>query len=107
VLNCGENTNPLARFTLLAQGEQVHIATLPSAWPFKRMGLAGNYNLTEAIRIRSAAPLLRGQVFNIVSSCILDGDAIDQVSKGNPDIKEFLERRPAADLAYTRPPPAR
>ena len=25
-LACGENTNPLARFTLMAQGEQVHIA---------------------------------------------------------------------------------
>jgi len=94
VLNCGENTNPLARFTLLAQGEQVHIATYPPAWPFKRMGLAGNYNLTEAIRIRSAAHSFEGKVFNIVSSCILDGDAIDQVSKGNPDIKEFLERAP-------------
>ncbi len=94
VLNCGENTNPLARFTLLAQGEQVHIATYPPAWPFKRMGLAGNYNLTEAIRIRSAAHSFEGKVFNIVSSCILDGDAIDQVSKGNPDIREFLERAP-------------
>jgi len=93
-LNCGENTNPLARFAMMAQGEQVHIATYPPAWPFKRMGLAGNYNLTEAIRIRSAAHSFEGKVFNIVSSCILDGDAIDQVSKGNPDIKEFLERAP-------------
>ncbi len=93
-LNCGENTNPLARFTLLAQGEQVHIATYPPAWPFKRIGLAGNYNLTEAIRIRSAAHSFEGKVFNIVASCIFDADAIDQVSRGNPDIKEFLERSP-------------
>lgn len=93
-LNCGENTNPLARFAMLAQGEQVHIATYPPAWPFKRLGLAGNYNLTEAIRIRSAAHSFEGKVFNIVSSCILDGDAIDQVSKGNPDIKNYLERAP-------------
>ncbi len=33
MLICGENTNPLARYTLLAQGEQIHIATWPSVWP--------------------------------------------------------------------------
>jgi len=27
MLICGENTNPLARFTLMAQGEQLHIAS--------------------------------------------------------------------------------
>lgn len=37
-LICGENTNTLARFALLAQGEQVHIATYPPAWPFHRPG---------------------------------------------------------------------
>lgn len=94
VLNCGENTNPLARFALLAQGEQVHIATYPPAWPFKRHGVAGNYNLKEAIRIRSAAHSFEGKVFNIVSSCVLDGDAIDQVSKGNRDMQAFLEACP-------------
>jgi nitrilase len=94
VLNCGENTNPLARFALLAQGEQVHIATYPPAWPFKRHGTAGNYNLKEAIRIRSAAHSFEGKVFNIVSSCFLDSDAIDQVSKGDPDMRAFLEACP-------------
>src|SRR5277367_1688978 len=32
ILICGENTNTLARFALLAQGEQVHIASYPPAW---------------------------------------------------------------------------
>jgi len=33
MLICGENTNPLARFTLMAQGEQVHVSTYPPVWP--------------------------------------------------------------------------
>ena len=33
MLICGENTNPLARFALLAQGEQLHLSTYPPLWP--------------------------------------------------------------------------
>ncbi|XXG99863.1 hypothetical protein Hte_006204 [Hypoxylon texense] len=32
-LICGENTNPLARYTLAAQGEQIHISSWPPVWP--------------------------------------------------------------------------
>ena len=49
-LACGENTNTLARFTLLSQGELIHIAnyiSLPVAPP--------DYNMAEAIKIRAAA----------------------------------------------------
>lgn len=45
-LACGENTNTLARFTLLSQGELIHIAnyiSLPVAPP--------DYNMAEAIKI--------------------------------------------------------
>jgi len=34
-LICGENTNPLARYALMAQGEQLHISTWPAIWPTK------------------------------------------------------------------------
>ena len=94
-LICGENTNTLARFALLAQGEQVHIATYPPAWPFHRPGGgAHNYNLSEAIRIRSAAHAFEGKVFNVVSSCALDPDAIDQLAQGDHKIKELLQAAP-------------
>jgi len=90
-LICGENTNPLARFALLAQGEQIHIATYPPAWPFRRPGAGTHdYNLTEAIRIRSAAHAFEGKVFNIVSSCALDDDAIEQLAQGDGKMKELL-----------------
>ncbi len=95
-LICGENTNTLARFALLAQGEQVHIATYPPAWPFHRPGGgAHDYNLSEAIRIRSAAHAFEGKVFNIVSSCAFDADAIEQLSQGDSRMKELLKATPA------------
>lgn len=37
-LICGENTNPLARYALIAQGEQVHISTWPAVWPTRVLG---------------------------------------------------------------------
>ncbi len=95
-LICGENTNTLARFALLAQGEQIHIATYPPAWPFHRPGGgAQNYNLSEAIRIRSAAHAFEGKVFNIVAACALDADAIEQLSQGDSKMKELLHATPA------------
>jgi predicted amidohydrolase len=90
-LICSENTNPLARFTLLAQGEQIHIATYPPIWPFKRQASTGGYKLTEAIRIRAAAHSFEGKVFTVVSSCFLDKYTIEEVSKGDPEIENILE----------------
>src|SRR3546814_7192363 len=49
-LACGENTNTLARFALLSQGELVHVANyiaLPVA--------PASYNMAEAIKIRATA----------------------------------------------------
>jgi len=95
-LICGENTNTLARFALLAQGEQVHVATYPPAWPFRRAaGDVRDYNLGEAIRLRSAAHAFEGKVFNVVSSCALDADAITQLSQADCKMKELLQAAPA------------
>ena len=97
-LICGENTNTLARFALLAQGEQVHIATYPPAWPTRRGANIG-YNLTEAIRIRSAAHAFEGKVFNVVASCALDERTIEEVSQGNSEVRDILNSAaPAASM---------
>jgi nitrilase/aliphatic nitrilase len=96
MLICGENTNTLARFALLAQGEQVHIATYPPAWPFRRPGTGSSYNLTDAIRIRSAAHAFEGKVFNVVASCALDVQAIDEVSQGDAEVRRILMAAPPA-----------
>jgi len=94
VLICGENTNPLARFALLAQGEQVHIATYPPAWPFRRPGSSQNYDLKEAIRIRSAAHSFEGKVFSVVAGTALDGTTVQVVARGNRKIRALLEATP-------------
>jgi nitrilase len=96
MLICGENTNTLARFALLAQGEQVHIASYPPAWPFRRPGANRSYNLPDAIRIRSAAHAFEGKVFNVVASCALDEQAISEVSQGDAGVRGILASAPPA-----------
>jgi len=71
MLICGENTNPLARFALMAEGEQVHISTYPPVWPTRPPEGPGNYDLAQAIRIRAGAHAFEAKAFNlVVSSCV-------------------------------------
>jgi aliphatic nitrilase len=72
MLICGENTNPLARFALMAEGEQVHISTYPPVWPTRPPAERGNYDLAQAIRIRAGAHAFEAKVFNLVASCCVD-----------------------------------
>lgn len=64
-LCCGENTNPLARFALIAQGEQVHVANYPA----RPAGDA--YDLRRAIELRSAAHAFEGKCFVIVAGSVI------------------------------------
>jgi nitrilase len=93
-LICGENTNTLARYTLLAQGEQVHLSTYPPAWPSRRPGEARNYDLTRAIEIRSAAHAFEGKVFNIVAAGMLDEAAVKDIAKVDPSVNEIFAQAP-------------
>jgi hypothetical protein len=45
MLICGENTNPLPRYALMAQGEQFHISTYPLVRPTRPPNDGGNYYL--------------------------------------------------------------
>jgi aliphatic nitrilase len=72
MLICGENTNPLARFALMAEGEQVHIASYPPVWPTRPPEGPGNYDLAQAIRIRAGAHAFEAKVFNLVASSCID-----------------------------------
>lgn len=65
-LICGENTNSLARFSLLAQNERIHIASWP-AFP------AGKRNF-DAIDIRAKYHAFEGRVF-VISACGVFDDA--------------------------------
>ena len=95
-LICGENTNPLARFALLAQGEQVHLSSYPPAWPFKDSGSVEEYDPRRANEIRASAHAFEGKVFNIVACCFCDDLTIN---------KSALSDK-ARDLIIKTPKPA-
>lgn len=90
-LACGENTNTLARFSLLAQGEMVHVASyiaLPVA--------PKDYDMAEAIRLRAAAHSFEGKVFTLVSCSTVSPEIVDAISASHPAARELLARRNSA-----------
>lgn len=94
VLICGENTNPLARYTLMAEGEQVHISTYPPVWPTRDPRAGGNYDLAAAIRIRAGAHSFEAKAFNIVVSGFLDAAARETLAALNPEAGRILDATP-------------
>ena len=90
-LACGENTNTLARFTLLSQGELIHIAnyiSLPVAPP--------DYDMAEAIKIRAAAHSFEGKLFTIVSCSTISKEIMDALKPDVPNVEELLTRKNSA-----------
>lgn len=94
-LICGENTNPLARYALIAQGEQVHVASYSPRWPTHPVG-GPAYDLEASIRIRSGAHSFEGKVFSVVSSGFMSDQAADIVCRGETAARELLESAPRA-----------
>jgi aliphatic nitrilase len=90
-LACGENTNTLARFTLLAQGELVHVASyisLPVA--------PADYDMAEAIKVRAMAHSFEGKLFTIVSCSTISEEIIAAMEDVAPDARERLTRKNSA-----------
>jgi len=94
MLICGENTNPLARFTLMAQGEQVHVSTYPPVWPTKDPEAGGNYDLAGAIRIRAGAHAFEAKCFNVVASGFMDKPMRDALAGLDADAGRILDGSP-------------
>ncbi len=94
VLICGENTNPLARFALMAQGEQVHVSTYPPVWPTRDPRGGGNYDLRNAIRIRAGAHAFEAKAFNVVVSGFMDQPMFERLAALNPDARDILKMTP-------------
>lgn len=95
-LICGENTNPLARYALMAQGEQLHLATFPPIWPTRVPGEAGGYDIEEAIRIRCGAHSFEAKCFTVVASACLDQEAASALSALSPEAAQVVEGTPRA-----------
>jgi aliphatic nitrilase len=96
MLICGENTNPLARYALMAQGEQVHISTYPPVWPTRPSNQPGRYDIAAAIRIRAGAHSFEAKAFNIVSSGFLDAASLEALGPITREARETLETSPQA-----------
>lgn len=90
-LACGENTNTLARFALLAQGELVHVAnyiSLPVAPP--------DYDMAEAIKVRAMAHSFEGKVFTVVACSTVSEEIIQTMEAAKPGVRALLERKNSA-----------
>ncbi len=103
MLICGENTNPLARYTMIAQGEQVHIASYPPIWPTHDPQDAGNYDLAHAIRLRAGAHSFEAKAFTVVSSGYMDRAMFQFLSDLHPDAARILEGSPHSVSLVTGP----
>ena len=94
MLICGENTNPLARFTLLAQGEQIHLSTYPPVWPSHDPATNETYDLKNAILIRAGAHSFEGKLFNLVAAGYLDRSARDLMASRDKEAGRILDNSP-------------
>ena len=83
-LICGENTNPLARFALLAKGEVIHAALWP-AFP-----LAHHGNVIDGIDIRIKAYAYEGRVFVLSSTGVFTEEMKDAMELDETARKQFV-----------------
>ena len=102
-LICGENTNPLARFALMAQGEQVHISSWPPMWPTRRPSSGGNFNNVAANRIRASAHCFEAKAFGIVTAGYMDKAMRDFLIARDPEIADVIDHTPRAASFFVDP----
>ncbi|TVY73584.1 Nitrilase [Lachnellula suecica] len=101
-LICGENTNPLARYSLMAQGEQVHISTWPAMWPTSvsgprkestgegssnasPVGKRANYDNVAANKTRAAAHCFENKCFGILCTGHLTESNVADIAAASSD----------------------
>lgn len=96
-LICGENTNPLARWSLMAQGEQLHISSWPAVWPTVRVSSPiedsktdKQYDNIAANRTRSAAHCFEAKCFGVLCSSFMDRDMRGESCFGNARLDDEM-----------------
>ena len=77
-LICGENSNPLAKFALMAQGQMIHAASWPAYFSSKRM--------SEIIGFVSRALAYENKVFVINAAGVLDEDTLRAIDANVEDL---------------------
>ena len=103
MLICGENTNPLARYSLMAQGEQIHISSYPAIWPTRKPTSSGNYDNLAANRIRAAAHAFEAKAFAVVCAGFMDKAMRDFIVQRDPQIAEIVDASQQAASLFVDP----
>ena len=103
-LICGENTNPLARYTLIAQSEEIHVSSWPPVWPTEKpVGANKNYDLAAAVRIRASAHAFEAKAFGVVSSGFLDKKTREVLVERDQAVAEILDNTPRSLSMFVAP----
>lgn len=102
-LICGENTNPLARYTLMAQAEQIHISSWPPMWPTRRPSSGGNFNNVAANRIRASAHSFEAKAYGIVTAGYMDAAMRDFLVARDPSVVDVIDRTQRAASFFVDP----
>ncbi|MGN6771948.1 MAG: carbon-nitrogen hydrolase family protein [Rhizobiaceae bacterium] len=102
-LICGENTNPLARYALMAQSEQIHISSWPPMWPTRRPSSGGNYNNVAANRIRASAHSFEAKAFGIVTAGYMDKAMREFLVSRDPDVADIIDGTQRAASFFVDP----
>lgn len=108
-LICGENTNPLARYSLMAQGEQLHISAWPPIWPTRDPTTAetgANYDNVAANRTRAAAHCFEAKCFGVLCAGHLDGAAVEAIVSACSDpelVRKIIDHSPRGASMFLDP----
>lgn len=100
MLICGENTNPLARYSMMAQAEEIHICSFPPAWPTAR---EGGYKNKTANATRAAAHSFEAKCFTVICSGYLDKNMKEKIAFGDAEVAKVLDKTPQASTQFFGP----
>lgn len=122
-LICGENTNPLARYSLMAQGEQIHISKWPTIWPTRvsmwespeennlpkeERNDSGprNYDNSLANRTHATAHCFEAKCFSAMCAGLLDQRAMNTIIVGSStpqQVRQALQDSPQGASMFLDP----
>lgn len=102
-LICGENTNPLARYALMSQGEQIHISSWPPIWPTRPPQGGGNYDNVAANRMRAGAHSFEAKAFGIACAGFMDARMRNFLVDRDPQVAAIVDATPRAVSLFVDP----
>jgi len=84
----------LARYALIAQGEQIHVSSYPPTWPTHEPSANDRYDLAGAIRIRAGVLSFEAKAFNIVAASRVDETTFDVLRIIGEDTVRIIKESP-------------